>query len=80
LKARAYVRVGRSPSGKARMLATLKPSNAPLTDARGHALPTVAFAIDFAIPDDLFKQAENVLGEIEITGSRSHIAAELKTS
>lgn len=81
MKTRAYIRIARTPGGRKpyRIDARNSPyGGAPLTDTMGRALPTVAFAIDFMIPDELFKQAEHVIAEIEIPEAQAEILAEVR--
>lgn len=84
-KIRAYVRVAQTtdrrgrPSGKYRIhTSTTKPSPASITDTSGNALPTVAFALDLVIPDDAFKQAQQVIAEVKIPEDALKIAAEVR--
>lgn len=80
MKVRAYLRVGKQRSGKPKVMASSRPSSTPVYDARNTILPTIAFAIDLNIPDELFLQAEHVIAELDVTGDRSDPADELKVS
>jgi len=80
MKAKVYLRIAKNPHGRTpfKVAATAKPTYAPLMtggyDAK--ALPTLAFAVVLDIPEDAFKQAEQVLAEIEIPTDLVAIAAE----
>lgn len=78
MKARIYIRVAKSNRGY-KVAASVKPNNEPLYTLgyRGEKdfLPTVAYGVDFNIPDELFSKAAKVIGEINITTENSQIAA-----
>lgn len=65
-KIKTHVRVAKGRSGKMLVTATSRPSNEPLKDPRGNALPTVAFALVLDIDDAEFKRAEAVLAEVDV--------------
>lgn len=67
MKVKAYIRVARSSHGKPRVTATQRPSSHPMTDTDGTPLPTVAFAVQFDVPDVMFRQAEQLIATVEIT-------------
>lgn len=77
MKVRAYLRIGVMKRGS-KLSATNKPSHAPLFDANGSGIPTVAFAVDFNIPDELFKQAQIAIAEINVTKKGAKICAEIQ--
>lgn len=80
MRTRIYLRVAKN-GYKSKVDASIKSNNAPLhlTGYRNEKtfLPTVAFAVDFEIPDDLFSNAVKVVGEINITKDKAVIAAEI---
>lgn len=79
MRTRVYLRVARDKRGKARVVATAKPSAMPLVSGTpGAALPTVAFAIDLNVPDVMFNQASRVVAELTVTETSADIAAEVK--
>lgn len=78
MKVRAHIRVAKSANGKYVVGATKRPTHKALVDTLGGALPTVAFAIDLIIPDEMFKEAERVIAEIEIPPNAAEIAAEVR--
>lgn len=81
MKARAYVRIAKGVGGGRRgykFAVSSGPNHEPLTNSHKAALPTVAFALDLDIPDELFKQAEKVVAEINITAKQAKIAAEVR--
>lgn len=63
---KAYIRVAEGGNGKPRILATTRYSPEPIKTQFGHALPTVAFAIEFDVPDALFEQAEEIIATVSI--------------
>jgi hypothetical protein len=80
MKARIYLRVAKN-GYKTKVDSSIKSNNAPLY-LSGYSgektfLPTVAFAVDFEIPDEMFSQAVKVIGEINITKNKATIAAEI---
>lgn len=80
MKVRAYIRVAKN-GYKVKLDASAKESGMPLFVPSGYKekkyLPTVKFALDLVIPDDLFSTASRVLGEIDISAKDIQIAAEL---
>lgn len=83
MKVRAYVRVAKHRTGRKgyMVVAGSTPNQEPLTKGQGmykESLPTVAFAIDFEIPDSAFNLAERVIAEIEIPEDQLQVAAEVK--
>lgn len=79
MKVRAYIRVAKN-GYKIKIAADAKENGQPLfvtayPDKK--FLPTVKFALDFVIPDELFSTASRVIGEIDITLKDAQIAAEL---
>jgi hypothetical protein len=61
---RAYLRFAKTKRGT-KVFASSKPQYDPV-EGNGEFYPTVYFAVDFDIPDDLFKQAENVVAKINV--------------
>ena len=78
MRIRAYMRVAESPRSRPRITVTTKPNGRALTDAGGHELPTVAFAVDFEVPDAMFRQAEQVIATISVPESAATIAADVR--
>jgi hypothetical protein len=81
VKVRAHIRVGRNTQSARRPYrvdASASPNQMPLVSSTGHTLPTVTFAIDLNIPDELFEQAQRVIAEITIPPEAAQIAAEVK--
>ncbi|MCP6719718.1 MAG: hypothetical protein KJI72_00110 [Patescibacteria group bacterium] len=79
-KVRAYIRVGKSKRIDYKVSASPKPNYAPLESLRGmrkEFQPTVAFAVDFDIPDELFEQAEKLIGEVKVSADQATIAADI---
>lgn len=77
MKARAYLRVARDDRGRAKIVATVKPSDVPLTDSRDRPLPTVYFGVDFEIPDAMFDRASDVIATVTVSEDQAHIAADV---
>jgi hypothetical protein len=67
MKARTYIRVAKLPNGKPKIASGSKPSPEPLKDSYGEALATVAFAVEFNVPDEAFRRAEQLIATVEIT-------------
>lgn len=79
MKARVHLRVAYNKRRRAHAVnATITPINAPLTNARGEPLPTVAFGLVLDIPDAMFAQAEQIIAELTIPESAARIAVEVK--
>jgi hypothetical protein len=79
MKAKVYMRVAVNEQRRKHQVAVgLKANYAPLTDSRGNALPTVAFALVLDVPDELFARAEQAIAEIKIPEDQVAIAAEVK--
>jgi hypothetical protein len=72
MKTKVYLRIAKGSKGS-RVSASPKPCYEPIRNAKSYtsdsdkALPTVAFALELDIPDDLFKQAEQVAAQINLT-------------
>lgn len=76
MKVKAYVRVGRDRDGQGKVSVTTKPSHEPISTYSGRSMPTVAFAVEFEIPDEKFSEAEKVLASITV--EQPEIAASVK--
>ena len=77
-KIKAYVRIAKGNSGKYKIDARgTHPHYAPIYDSHNAPLPTVAFAVEFVIPDHAFHQAKQVIAEITIPEDQLQIAAEV---
>lgn len=81
MKARIYLRLAKNANGRHpfKVEANTSPWHAPLKKGDEH-LPTVAFAIDIVLPDDAFKQAEQVIAEIKIPNDAFDVAGEVKVA
>jgi len=83
MNTRIYLRIAKTGNRRGyKVAASTTPNYAPLEGNKGwntncKSYPTVAFAVDFNIPDELFKQAERVLGEINITTKQARVATEI---
>jgi hypothetical protein len=78
MKVRAYLRVGYDARRRKSVVeAKAKPSTRMLRASNGNDLPTVAFAIDLEVPDEMFKQAERVIATLTIPPENATIAAEV---
>ena len=79
-KIRAYIRIAKN-GWKYKIDAGAKDNSAPLhlTGYRNEKtfLPTVAFAVDLNIPDELFSKASRVIGEINIALKDAVIASDV---
>lgn len=77
MKVKAHIRVARGSNGKAQLAATVKPSTSPLTMANGTPLPTIAFTVEFEVPDAMFRHAEQVIATLTIPESQAEILADV---
>lgn len=81
-KATIYLRLarqdGRYGRGPFKVNAGTKPKHAPLIDAQGHDMPTVAFGITVDIPEAAFKQAEQVIAELTLPDDAFEVAADVQ--
>ena len=79
MKVRAYIRVAKGKRGT-KIEASSKPVYDPIkinNYGRYDFLPTVWFACDFEIPEVLFKQAEQVIGEVNIELKGAKVAGKM---
>lgn len=80
MKPRIYLRVAKSNRGY-KVAASTKSNNEPLYTLgyRGEKnfLPTVAYGVDFVIPDEMFSRAVKVIGELNIAAEKITIAANI---
>ena len=82
MKIRMYVRVAKQTRRNSiKIDASAKdnpqPLYRPMYRNEKEYLPTVRFALDLEVPDELFSQASKVIGEINIALENAKIAAEL---
>lgn len=66
MKIKSYIRIARTSNGRSKITATSKPSDEPLKDSYGEALPTVAFAVEFVIPDEAFRRASQLIASVDV--------------
>lgn len=78
-KLKVHVRIAKNGTRHA-IAATLKPSNRPLFNNSGAALPTIAFAVMLDIDPAAFKAAERVVAELAIGPEDASVVAELEPS
>lgn len=68
MKQTLYVRVGKHPrGGRSKVMSGSKVSHHPVTDSQGNPMPTVSFALEVEVPDELFTQAQKVVASIDVT-------------
>lgn len=79
MKIRTYIRVARNPRGRKGHVITANPTPkySPLTNSTGRYLPTAMFALDLDVPEEMFRQAEQVLAEVVIDKDDLAIAAQV---
>lgn len=77
MKVRAYMRVAKMASGKAKVDAGRQPNDRPLVASNGEVLPTVAFAIDLEVPQAMFHRAEQVIATLTIPEEQVEILADV---
>lgn len=68
MKTKIYLRIAKNKKGGVATSATTRPTYDPLHSQQygKPTFPTVAFAVEFDIPDALFKQAEEVVAKINL--------------
>jgi hypothetical protein len=62
---KAYVRVAKGSRGP-KLIATVKPNTTPLEDGNRNPIPTVFFAVQFDVPDESFRRAQQVIAEVKV--------------
>lgn len=77
MKVKAYLRVAKMLNGKKKVTANARPLYSPINDSSGYPYPTIAFAVEFDIPDKAFDQASEVIAQIKIPEERFEVAAEV---
>ena len=78
MKDKVYLRVAKTKRGKLRYTASTRPSNAPISEQYGDTfLPTISFALELDIPDELFKKAEQTIAKINLEAKDVNINAEI---
>jgi len=80
MKTRIYLRIARGSRGKSRVMASVSPKIEPIKSGSGYSveyLPTVYFAVDFNIPNDLFEQAQIPIAEINVAMKDAKVAGEI---
>ena len=81
MKVKIYLRVAQgSGRGGAKVDASSKPNYKPIftKNYRGETFfPTVAFAVNFEIPDELFKSAERTIADVVVGLKKAGVAAEV---
>jgi hypothetical protein len=81
MKAKVYMRIASHPSGRAapyKVAASVQPNYTPLTTGQGFSetvLPTVAFAVEFEIPESKIFAAEQAVAEIKLREEDLAVAA-----
>lgn len=66
MKIKTYMRVARTDAGRTKITANSRPSDEPLKDTSGNALATVAFAVEFTVPDEAFRRARQLIARVEV--------------
>lgn len=74
MKATTYLKFAKNNLGRVKVVASAKADSTPVNDSYGKPLPTVYFAVDFNIPDELFEQASNVIASIDVQSQDVKIA------
>lgn len=80
MKARIYLRVSRGGRKGIRVAASAEPQNEPLSSTGSYNkefYPTVFFAVDFDLPDELFKVAERVVAEVNVGIKQAEVAGQI---
>jgi len=81
MKTKIYLRIAKTDKGRTSVAASVRPNYEPLMCAKPHnvklALPTLSFAVEFEVPDELFKQAESVVATINLTKEKAVICGKV---
>jgi hypothetical protein len=75
-----YLRVAKTNSRKGyRVTAGITPNNEPLNSGSYNTewYPTVAFAVNIEIPDELFNQASRIIAELNVAMKEAQVSTEI---
>ena len=75
-----YLRVAKTGSRKGyKVSASSLPNNEPLNSGSYNTtwFPTVMFAVNIDIPDELFNQAERVIAELNVSLKEARVSSEI---
>lgn len=80
MKYKVYMRIAQTSGRKGyKVAAAINPNYEPLVMAQGsrneRVAPTAAFAVEFEIPDEIFRLAERTLAEVEVKADDIRIPA-----
>ena len=80
---RAFLRIGKNVGGRTPYMvrADVKPDHTPIVKRNYPSdtfLPTVSFALDLNIPDEVFERASQVLAQVEVPIEVAEIAVETR--
>ena len=80
MKQKVYFRFGKNKKGTVTVKASTRLCHEAVKSGTGcyeRVLPTISFAVNFDIPDELFEQAERVCANIELDAENTKIVAPL---
>ncbi len=80
MKAKIFLRVAKTETRNGyKVSASTKPNNEPLNSGSYGTVwyPTVSFAVDINLPDELFDQASKVIAELNVAMKDAKITSEI---
>ncbi len=80
MKVKVHLRVAKTETRNGyRVSASTKPNNEPLNSGSYGTVwyPTVSFAVDLNLPDELFEQANRVIAELNVAMKDAKISSEI---
>jgi hypothetical protein len=79
MKYKVYLKIANGGRAGYKVHASTSPDYLPLSNSQYNPTfyPTVAFAVDFNIPDELFKSAERLVAQINIASKEAEIAGDI---
>jgi hypothetical protein len=76
MKVKAYLRFAVAKRG-VKIEASAKPVYDPISTVPGEFLPTVSFAVEFDIPDELFEQAERTVASVNVALNGAKVSGKM---
>lgn len=81
MKVKTYLRIAKTSRGY-KVVANSKPNSAPIEEPSyfrnsRKAFPTVAFRVDFNVPDEAFETAQKCIAEVNVPAENVEIAMDM---